>query len=282
MKQIIYLLTILNFNWAIGLQGLIIPSNSKILATAGAGIASNLYPELNPGIKPTNNSFLQYSINQWLGEIKGNNILYRWGEKYNKQLSIQTWNVDKLELRGDSPSETPIETFGAHFVSASYSMSCNLNNKSYLGFLVKTNYSHLFTESLYGITFDFGLGLSLKDYLNLGIVIRNIGYENTNTLQANLPTEFGIGTETKFAFIKTSILTDLLYTNMQSELRLGLITDWKWLNINLGSSFSKNRNANSLGFSFDYRKWKINSGIYFHENSSILGVPIFIDICHYL
>ena len=86
----------------------------------------------------------------------------------------------------------------------------------------------------------------------------------------------------KLSKIKASVLTDILYNlSNGQELRIGAMTHWKWINLNAGSSFSENRNAKSLGFSFNYRRWKINCGIYFHENS-ILGTPIFIDICHYL
>ena len=48
-----------------------------------------------------------------------------------------------------------------------------------------------------------------------------------------------------------------------------------------GTSINKNRNANALGFSFNYRKWSISYGIYNHENSN-LGMPQFFDIRCYI
>ena len=54
----------------------------------------------------------------------------------------------------------------------------------------------------------------------------------------------------------------------------------QWLNFQMGSSLNKNRNAKSLGFSFNYNNWLITYGIFKHENS-ILGTPKFIDIRHY-
>jgi len=56
----------------------------------------------------------------------------------------------------------------------------------------------------------------------------------------------------------------------------------EFLNFNAGKSISDNRNAISLGFSFNYRSWKINYGIYFHENSAVLGIPQFLDVRRYL
>ena len=88
-----------------------------------------------------------------------------------------------------------------------------------------------------------------------------------------------IGAALKLPLVKTSILTDLLYNiNHKQEMRLAIATQWKWFNINAGTSISENRNAKSLGFSFNYRRWKINYGIYFHENSAVLGTPKFLDV----
>ena len=131
MKRHFYIILLLNLSWAIGLQGLVIPSNSTILSTAGTGIAANLYPALNPDIKISNHSFLQYSINNWLGGIKGSNTLFRLKNKYHNQISIQTWNLEDLELWGNSPADTPIEKFGTHYISMAYSMSYDFNNKYY-------------------------------------------------------------------------------------------------------------------------------------------------------
>ena len=101
-----------------------------------------------------------------------------------------------------------------------------------------------------------------------------------------MPVEAGIGAAVKLPFIQTSILTDLLYnTSMASrngqELRFGVTTHLKWININAGTSIAKNRNAKSMGFSFNYRRWVINYGIYFHENAALLGTPEFLDVRHY-
>ena len=82
--------------------------------------------------------------------------------------------------------------------------------------------------------------------------------------------------------IKASILTDMLYSSSNGqEIRAGISTNWKWMNINAGTSISKNRNAKAMGFSLNYRRWKINYGIYFHE-TAVLGIPRFLDVRRYL
>jgi len=279
---------LISSNWAIGLQGLIIPQNGKILSTAGTGIAGDIDVALNPATSISNHSYMQYSHNSWLGDIKGGYTLFKWGNNIPKQLSIQTWNAKDLELWEDSPDDSPAGTFGVHYVSAAYSMSHHFNKPYRLGFRLQTNYSHLFTESISGITLDVGATMPLKSFLKFGAVVRNLGYKNKNNLRAELPVESGMGVSINLPIIKASLLTDLLYSSNGQEVRAGISTNWKWININAGTSISKNRrkeiikNAKAMGFSLNYRRWKINYGIYFHENSAVLGIPQFLDVRRYL
>ncbi len=274
---------LISSNWAIGLQGLVIPQNGKILSTAGTGIAGDVHPALNPAMGISSHSYMQFSLNNWLGDVSGGHTLFHWGNEIPKQLSIQTWNAKDLELWGDSPDDSPMGTFGIHYVSAAYSMSHHFNTPYRFGFRLQTNYSHLFTESLSGITLDVGTAIPMGTSITLGAVIRNLGYEFKNNLRAELPVESGIGAAIKLPIIKVSILTDLLYSSSNGqEVRAGVSTNWKWMNINAGTSISKNRNAKAMGFSLNYRRWKINYGIYFHENSAVLGIPQFLDVRRYL
>jgi hypothetical protein len=274
---------LISSNWAIGLQGLVIPQNGKILSTAGTGIAGDIHPALNPAMGISSHSYMQFSLNNWLGDVSGGHTLFHWGNEIPKQLRIQTWNAKDLELWGDSPDDSPMGTFGIHYVSAAYSMSHHFNTPYRFGFRLQTNYSHLFTESLSGITLDVGTAIPMGTSITLGAVIRNLGYEFKNNLQAELPVESGIGAAIKLPIIKASILTDLLYSSSNGkEVRAGVSTNWKWMNINAGTSISKNRNAKAMGFSLNYRRWKINYGIYFHENSAVLGIPQFLDVRRYL
>ena len=274
---------LISCNWAIGLQGLVIPQNGKILSTAGTGIAGDIHPALNPAMGISSHSYMQFSLNNWLGDVSGGHTLFHWGNEIPKQLSIQTWNAKDLELWGDSPDDSPMGTFGVHYVSAAYSMSHHFNTPYRFGFRLQTNYSHLFTESLSGITLDVGTTIPMGTSITLGAVIRNLGYEFKNNLRAELPVESGIGAAIKLPIIKASILTDLLYSSSNGkEVRAGVSTNWKWMNINAGTSISKNRNAKAMGFSLNYRRWKINYGIYFHENSAVLGIPQFLDVRRYL
>ncbi len=284
MKEslIIFIILITN-SWAIGLQSLVIPQSGQILATSGTGIAGDIDPALNPAMNISKHPYLQFSLNRWLGDVSGSHTLFRWGSEVPKQLSIQSWSARNLELWGNYPDDRPLGTFGVHWAAAAFSISHHFNTPYRFGLRIQTNYSHLFTESMTGITLDAGTIVPLGSSLTLGVVIKNLGYEYANNLRSELPVEGGIGAAFKLPFIHTSILTDLLYnTSNGQELRAGVTTHWKWLNLNAGTSIAENRNAKAMGFSLNYRRWKINYGIYFHENSAVLGIPQFLDVRRYL
>lgn len=283
MRLIIVIIFFITHSFAIGLQGLIIPQSGHILSMAGAGIAGDIDPALNPAMLKKDHPYMQFSLNRWLGGVSGSNTLFRWGNEVQKQVSIQSWSAKDLELWGDSPDERPLGSFGVHWASAAFSISHHFNTPYRFGLRIQTNYSHLFTESISGITMDVGTVLPLGSSFTAAGVIRNIGYEYTNNLRAELPVEGGIGLKIKLPKVKTSLMADLLYNLEQGkEMRIAFATDMEFLNFNAGRSISDNRNAISLGFSFNYRSWKINYGIYFHENSAVLGTPKFLDVRRYL
>jgi hypothetical protein len=281
-RYIIISLLITNV-YTIGFQGLLIPQNGEILSNAGAGVAGNIDAALNPAMKKNKSPYIQFSTNRWLGDLSGSYTLFRWGRTIQKQVSIQTWSANDLELYGDSPQTSPLGKFGIYWSSASFSLSHNFNTKNIFGLRIQTNYSHLFTESLFGITFDVGTFIPINKLLSFAGTISNIGYEYNKTIQSSIPTSYAIGTCLKIPVLQFSVLSDILYNSTSGlEQRIALTTNKKYLNLNLGKSFSEKRNASSIGISFNYRNWKINNGIYFHENSEALGWPIFLDVRYYL
>ena len=281
MKLPFPIIFVISFSWGIGLTGLIIPENGHVLATAGTGIAGGISPGLNPAMNISEKPYIQFSLNRWLGDIKGSHTAYHWGRAVPQAISIQSWNAEDIQLWGDNPDSSPLGTFGVNYVSAAYSISHHLSTPYRFGVRIQANYTHLFTEAMSGLTLDAGMLFPLSSFITAGVVFRNIGYEYTNSLRAELPMEIGFGTELKFPF-KLSILTDAIYLSEKGiDIRLGIRTHFKWLNVNAGVSIHEKRTAQALGFSFNYRKWLISYGIYGHENSH-LGLPQFLDVRCYL
>ena len=283
MKTTFSFIILVSFSWSIGLTGLTIPNNAHVLSTAGTGIAGGIFPSLNPALNISKHSYIQFSLNHWLGDIKGSHTVYHWGGAIPQTISIQSWNANDLELRDDTPNDTPLGTFGIYYVAAAYSISHHLNTPYRFGIRIQTNYTHLFTESMSGITLDAGALFPLGSFMTAGVVVRNLGYEYTNNLRAELPVEIGLGTKLKLPF-NVSILTAAIYlTEKGIDFRMGIRTHFKWVNMHAGTSIHEKRTAKALGFSFNYHQWLISYGIYYHENS-ILGptLPQFLDVRRYL
>ena len=134
-----------------------------------------------------------------------------------------------------------------------------------------------------GVTLSGGVLIPINSFFTIGFVIKNIGYENVNNMKSQLPVEMGLGTKVKLPF-NISLLSDVVHiAELGTDIRLGLRTDWKWINLHMGASVHEKRNSKAMGFSFNFQKWFISYGIYYHENS-ILGptLPQFLDVRRYL
>ena len=167
------ILIIISFSWSIGLKGLIIPENGYVLSTDGTGIAEGSSPSLNPALKALPSSYIQFSLNRWLGDIKGSHIAYHFGKEFSQSITLQTWNANELQLWGDVPNSSSLGTFSAHYVSSAYSISHDLNTPFRFGLRIQTNYSHLFTESMSGITVSGGALFPINSFITIGLVIKN-------------------------------------------------------------------------------------------------------------
>ena len=280
MKIISIPIYLISFCWSIGLQGLILPENSHVLSTANSGIAEGESSSLNPALNDLKNSYIQFSMNHWLGDIKGSQTAFYWGKNKPQSICIQSWNAKDIQLWGNNPDATPLGTFGVHYASASYSISHNLSTPYRWGMRIQANYTHLFSESISGLAIDIGGLFPINSFMKAGLVLKNIGYKFTNNLKSELPTEAGLGLGFSLPF-NISILTDIIYLSKGGiDTRIGFKTNWKLINIHAGSSIHEKRNANALGFLLNYKSWSISYGIYNHENSN-LGIPQFFDIRHY-
>ena len=287
MKLTLFFILTVSFSWSIGLKGLIIPENAYILSTAGTGIAEGIAPSLNPAMNIIEHSYIQFSLNQWLGDIKGSHTAFHWGQKISQAISIQSWNSEEIPQCGenpcgDNPQSNSLGTFGVHYVSVAYSISHHLSTPYRFGVRIQANYNHLYIESMSGITLDAGALFPIGSFLTIGAVVRNLGYEYTNNLRAKLPMEIGLGTELKLP-VKISVLTDAIYLSEKGiDFRIGIRTHFKWLNAHAGTSIHEKRTSQALGFSFNYRQWLISYGVYYHENSILSPtLPQFLDVRRY-
>ena len=77
---------------------------------------------------------------------------------------------------------------------------------------------------------------------------------------------------------------DAIYlTEKGTDIRIGVRSHFKFLNVHAGTSIHEKRTAKAFGFSFNYQKWLISYGVYYHGNSTLGStLPQFFDIRRYL
>ena len=279
IKLYIQIFFMFSFSWCIGLKGLIIPENGYVLSTNGTGIAEGNSPSLNPALRENSTSYIQFSFNHWIGDIQGSHIAYHFGEKFAQSITIQTWNATDLELRDDTPTQIPLGTFGVHYVSTAYSISHDLNTPFRFGMRLQSNYNNLFIESESNLMLSGGALFPINSFITIGTVIKNLTFEKKSDLDPTL----GIGMQIKIPF-NLSFSSDFIkISELDEDIRFGFRTNWNKINFHMGSSMSENRNSKAFGFSFNHKRWLINYGIYYHENSTLSpSLPQFFDIRFHL
>ena len=274
-----FIFLVVSFSWSIGWKGLVIPENGYVLSTGGAGIAEGNSPSLNPALKINSTSYVQCSINNWIGDIKGSHVAYHFGKEFSQSITMQTWNAKDLQLWGESPNSNSLGTFSVHYVSAAYSISHGLNTPFRFGMRFQSNYNHLFTESESSFAVSGGALLPINSFFTIGAVIKNIALEK----KYNLNSEIGLGIQIKIPF-NLLLFSDIVkISELDEDFRLGFRTNWNKINFHMGNAMNENRNSKAFGFSFNHNNWLINYGVYYHQNAVLSpSLPQFFDIRLYL
>ena len=166
MKKILLIYTVISFSWCIGWKALNIPAeNSYDVSTSGTGIAEGVSPSLNPALKINYAPYIQFSFNNWIGEIKGSHLAYHYGKEFSQSITVQTWNSKDIQLWGENPNSNSLGTFSVHYISTAYSISHNLNTPFRFGLRIQGNYFHLFTESENNITLSGGALFPINSFI---------------------------------------------------------------------------------------------------------------------
>lgn len=115
-------------------------------------------------------------------------------------VSVYSSNVDGIERRV-IPSEKPISTVDANDIAAGLTYSRSLSERVDVGITAKYLYEKIFTESVAGYAFDFGVSLRPFDTpLRVAAVVQNLGSMGTLAEDSiDLPTTVRIGTSYSIA-----------------------------------------------------------------------------------
>ena len=279
IKKIIILI-FLNIGFSIGLKSLVIPQSALALATSNSGIANALSADINPASLNTIKPFLGFSKNTWIGDLKGQKISMLWEDNnIYSQLSFESLKINDIELRNEVASETPMGFFGAYWYAFDFSRSIKVTNFK-LGYKIKFNHSKLYTESMHGVTIDIGIQKKINDSFSLGFVLKNYGKEIDNNLSAKTPEFLGLGVSYQFPNSPMKILSDVVSQDNQILTKLLMQTDFKYINLILGTTRGDEYTDVAFGINLSIKEWSLIYGNLKHNNSA-LGNPVSIEIRTY-
>ncbi len=277
---IIFALICTSFAWSIGFQALNFPQNAYQLALSGAGLGGEVHPLANPAaILVQKQPHLQFSHNNWFGDVSGNQFMVAWNKQRPQLLTLQTWDLNDIELWGEIPDEEPLGEFGVHWLATAYTRGYHFGEWN-TGFTFRASYAKLYTETNSAVTVDVGASRIFNDNISLGFVLKNIGY-SAGDLDMTLPVTIGGGITYLRPDFETVFMLDMAYTEEHDVIiNGGIEKSWNSFKLLGGFLASGDQIRYSAGFAVKYRRWEIAYGAAFHEND-ILGMPNFIDFSLY-
>ena len=286
MVRIIIYLIIFNFSWAIGLQALVIPQKATVISTSGAGIGGYVDASINPASLKYIRPHLGMSDNLWYADISGIKSNWSFGERIHRVLSIESIGLDDIELHITNEVD-PLGYVEAKWIAFDFSSDVDLNKifkntKDFsIGYNIKLNYSKLHTERYWGYSIDVGLQKKINNKLNFGFVSKNFGREYSLSGIERIENYIGAGVAYNADIIRNNIYFDWIYSNNRNIFKLALQTNFKYVNLTLGTSYSENSYQDfSYGLSFELKKWMIVFGSIIHDNLA-LGTPKSIELRRY-
>jgi len=285
IKTIIYLI-IFNFSWAIGLEALVIPQKATVISTSGAGIGGYIDASINPASLKYIRPHLGMSDNLWYADISGIKSNFSFGENIHRTLSIESIGLDDIELRYTN-EVNPSGYVEAKWIAFDFSSEIDLNRifedtrDFSLGYNIKLNYSKLHTERYWGYSIDVGFQKKINDKLNFGFVSKNFGREYSLSGIDRIENYIGLGIAYNANIIRNNIYFDWIYSANRNIFKLALKTDFRYVNLALGTSYSENSYKDfSYGLSFELRDWTIVFSSIIHDNSA-LGIPKSVELRKY-
>jgi hypothetical protein len=203
------------------------------------------------------------------------NSLHKW---LDFAFSIESLNVDDLELWGDVPNDNPEGTFGVHWVSVSTTTGFSMGKTGKVGIQLQTSMARLVIDSQFATTIQIGYEDIITQHLKWGVVVKNMGWLSNSELRSHLPVKGGIGFGLYVPSIKSQILSDLIVDAQHGEMiKIATQTQWKYVNFQIGKSISEYYNDFSAGFSLKVSDWSMHYGVLFHEEE-VFETPQYFEI----
>ncbi len=281
MKKIILSTILIKYLFGIGVETLNIPPTAGAAGSSGAGIASPGDIWINPAaIHNIENTHVQFTYFRWLGGIPGNQIAINWKSQLLHHLAIESSTINDLDLYGEIPEAEPLGKFSTSWISAVYGVGLNFGGTQ-SGILVRVNYSRLYTETMTGITVDYGSIYSLNKKIGFGLNIKNLGFEASDNMRTVLPLQIGGGISITEPVFSSLLLFDVIQDKVNGTIfRTGIRNHFGKLTTQTGATFQGGEFIAGSGISYHYRNWKISWSALVHSRT-VLGIPQYLDIAWY-
>lgn len=279
MKYLINIIFV-TISFSVDILSVGFPNNAKALASSGYGVAFDEAYSINPASISNNNmTRFEFSNNNWIFDIRGSYLSHI---DNNMKLSGFYWQVDDIEMYGDTPSDSPLSTFGSKTLVLNSAQGFNFNNHQ-LGYSLKYAYMKLLEYEDKGFVLDLGYRYQFSKGSSVGLVIKNLntGFKD----ESQLPEIVILGTSQKVKNIPVTLNLDVFNNSSQdiSGIYQGLVIDSKYLNLLAGYSYINESEETdiSLGVNFLWNNLEFSISTLIKENDEI-GNPIFYQLSYRL
>ena len=170
-------------------------------------------------------------------------------------------------MYGNTPSDSPLSTFGAKTLVLNSSRGFNFSNHQ-LGYSLKYTYMKLLEYEDKGFVLDLGYQYQFSKDSSLGLVIKNLntGFKD----EGHLPEIVILGTSQKIKNVPVTLNLDVFHNSSEdiSGLYQGLVIDSKYLNLVAGYSYNYESEEldTSLGINFIWNNLEFSISTLIKEN----------------
>ena len=283
MRSIFSLLIILSVPiTGMGTQFLVLPSSAEELSMGSHATLPGLFP-INPALFSAPKKYPHFSINRgsWLSDVTLTHIGYNqaWDNK-TTHFGIKYSGLTDIEFRENIPQDNAFSSFSAYGFAMDAGISIDREDQKF-GFSISYIDLGLYTERTSGFGLNLGYALDLKNGINIGLAVQNIGRMKTLSSKApSLPMRLSTGAS---KLIRSDRFVNNIFGSVEwnsvvaaSKIYLGNRFSWNRLDILAGYSTSKEVVESSIGIGLNLNRYHISYGV--RIGSQDLGIPKVLSV----
>jgi len=283
MRSIFSLLIILSVPiTGMGTQFLVLPSSAEELSMGSHAVLPALFP-INPALFSAPKKYPHFSINRgsWLGDVTLTHIGYNqaWDNK-TTHFGIKYSGLTDIEFRENIPQDNAFSSFSAYGLAMDAGISIDREDQKF-GFSISYIDLGLYTERTSGFGLNLGYALDLKNGINIGLAVQNIGRMKTLSFKTpSLPMRLSTGAS---KLIRSDRFVNNIFGSVEwnsvvaaSKIYLGNRFSWNRLDILAGYSTSKEVVESSIGIGLNLNRYHISYGV--RIGSQDLGIPKVLSV----